>query len=271
MDDQYIPDMAALLKKQVGVEMRGSKDPLEARKGLIFWFANYNRGNGPVFSIRPTGLKRHVVTFKFGAYASACVEHIRLRASQEDLLLANAFLEQLGREYELKINGESFNRDWKITSELRIEATRKVSDRISRVSLIETVNLIMVPLVAALAELVGYEERAGEEEDVDPDEEGSISHVLRLKRERSQRNRLLCLSIHGDQCGVCKFSSSDVYGSDLGSIIEVHHIEPLGETEQPKAYNPKTDLIPLCPNCHRAIHKRRPAFTPSELRNLLLT
>lgn len=271
MDELYIPDITSLLEDKIGVEMRGSRDPLETRKGLIFWFANYNRGNGPVFSIRPTGLKRLVITFKFGAYAAACVDHTKSHASHEDFLLANAFFEQLDHEYDLRINGEPFGPNWEISSDLKIEATRKISERISRESIVETVNLVMVPIVASVAELVGYEERGIDAEEAVPDEEGSISHALTLKRERSMRNRLLCLSIHGDQCGVCEFQPSDLYGSDMPSILEVHHIEPLGEIEQPKAYDPKTDLIPLCPNCHRAIHKRRPAYTPAELKGLLRT
>ena len=46
-------------------------------------------------------------------------------------------------------------------------------------------------------------------------------------------------------------------------------IEPLADLDQPRAYDPSTDLIPLCPNCHRAIHRQTPTLSPDELRELL--
>ena len=78
-----------------------------------------------------------------------------------------------------------------------------------------------------------------------------------------------CLSIHGEICSVCGLNPKSVYGEVINSIIEVHHIEPLSEVAEARAYNPRTDLIPLCPNCHRAIHKRRPAYKPEELKGML--
>ncbi|WP_422678748.1 hypothetical protein [Christiangramia echinicola] len=38
-----------------------------------------------------------------------------------------------------------------------------------------------------------------------------------------------------------------------------------------KEYNvdPIRDLIPVCPNCHFMLHKRTPAFTIEELKNMI--
>ena len=33
--------------------------------------------------------------------------------------------------------------------------------------------------------------------------------------------------------------------------------------------NPKTDLIPLCPNCHAMVHKRKPAYSIEELKKFM--
>ena len=99
-------------------------------------------------------------------------------------------------------------------------------------------------------------------------EEGGSYLSTVARRERNPRNRLLCLQIHGDLCKVCGFNSSQFFPS-LESIIEVHHIEQLAELDHPKIYDPAKDLIPLCPNCHRAIHKKRPPYLPDELRDLL--
>ena len=56
-----------------------------------------------------------------------------------------------------------------------------------------------------------------------------------------------------------------IYGEGVG-VIEVHHLEPLALLVDPRAYNPETDLVPLCPNCHRAVHTQRPR--PIELEAL---
>ena len=128
----------------------------------------------------------------------------------------------------------------------------------------KTCEAILLPLISAIAELIGYEEeikdiiKAGEME-------GKIQKITIIKRERSKRNRLLCLRAHGDKCKICKFIPKLKYG-EIGSIIEVHHIQPLSLNSEVRSYDPTNDLIPLCPNCHRAIHKKRPTpYSPQEL------
>ena len=268
MDGHEVALIVTQISKSIGTGMRGSINASEARQGLSFWFDNYNRSNGPVFSIRPSGLKRHIVSLKFGAYASPCIKHIHDRATQDDYALAYAFMDQLESSFDLKINNSQHDHNWRVTHDFKVDVTRKVSDQHASADILETIHLIMVPLIASMAELIGCEDDETWTEESQADIEGSTALSLSKRRERSPRNRLLCLSIHGDQCGVCGFTT-DTYGSDLASILEVHHIEPLSEIEQPKAYDPKRDLIPLCPNCHRAIHKRKPALTPEALREMM--
>ena len=269
MDGLEVEFIVPQISKSLGILMRGAVNPSEARKCLSFWFDNYNRSNGPIFSIRPSGLRRHMVSLKFGAYASPCVKHILERITQSDYALAFAFFDQLDNSFDLKINGLKHDHNWQITHDFKVDVTRKVSDQHNSVDILETIQLIMVPLIASMAELIGYESDAALAKEGQTGVEGNIVLSLSERRERNPRNRLLCLTIHGDQCSVCGFTTIDAYGSKLTSILEVHHIEPLSEIEQPKAYDPKRDLIPLCPNCHRAIHKRKPALTPEELREMM--
>jgi hypothetical protein len=35
--------------------------------------------------------------------------------------------------------------------------------------------------------------------------------------------------------------------------------------------NPIKDLISVCTNCHAMLHKRKPAYSPEEIRNQILT
>ena len=79
----------------------------------------------------------------------------------------------------------------------------------------------------------------------------------------------MCLLFHGRECKICKFKTDKVY-KNVEDIIEVHHIEPLSELNKPKIYDPIHDLIPLCPNCHAAIHKAKVGtYTPDELKKFM--
>lgn len=268
MEKKVTETIALQLNKLLGVKMAGSVNIRGPRQGLTFWFENYTRSNGPTFTIRPYGLKRHKVSVSFGSYAAPCIRHIQERATDDDYALARALLSQLNESYELSINDAQLQQDWTVAAELKISATRKVSDPRAQENIEETVHLIMAPLVAAIAELIGYEEEIIPQF-VDSNIEGEIKKSLSSRRERSRRNRLLCLSVHGERCKICGFTTSKVYGKEITSIIEVHHIEPLADIQEPKPYNPKTDLIPLCPNCHRAIHKRIPPYHPEELGKII--
>ena len=209
------------------------------------------------------------MSLKFGTYASPCIKHIHDRATQDDYALAYAFMDQLESSFDLKVNDLQHNHNWQVTHDFKVDVTRKVSDQHASADILETIHLIMVPLIASMAELIGCEDDEALTEENLPDIEGSTTLSLSTRRERSSRNRLLCLSIHGDHCGICGFTTVDTYGSELASILEVHHIEPLSEIEHHRAYDPKKDLIPLCPNCHRAIHKYKPALTPEKLREMM--
>ncbi len=65
------------------------------------------------------------------------------------------------------------------------------------------------------------------------------------------------------------FNFNNIYGQELASnFIEVHHIKPLSQHEG--TVNPETDLVPVCPNCHRMLHRyRNKTLTIDELKNIL--
>ena len=90
--------------------------------------------------------------------------------------------------------------------------------------------------------------------------------------ERHSLNRAACLDIHGYRCRVCKFDFAVTYGELGKEFIHVHHLHPVATMQADTVVNPKTDLIPVCPNCHAMLHKGCPTDsprTPDELRTLL--
>ncbi|MED4210801.1 EVE domain-containing protein [Priestia megaterium] len=77
------------------------------------------------------------------------------------------------------------------------------------------------------------------------------------KYERDPKNRKKAIEIHGLNCYVCGFNFEEAYGERGRDFIEIHHIKPLSSLKEAVAINPKTDLVPLCANCHRMIHRRK--------------
>lgn len=84
------------------------------------------------------------------------------------------------------------------------------------------------------------------------------------KYERNPRNRADAIKIHGTKCMVCGFDFEKMYGEYGRYFIEVHHVKPLYGFEKEEVVNPLTDLVCLCSNCHRMIHRKRDAILSVE-------
>ena len=97
--------------------------------------------------------------------------------------------------------------------------------------------------------------------------EGARIVAQHIRYERNPANRRAAIMAQGTVCRICGFDYNKAYGADLAAdYIEVHHIKPLYEGEQ--QVDPKTDLIPICANCHRMLHRRRKDnVSIEELRN----
>jgi predicted HNH restriction endonuclease len=96
--------------------------------------------------------------------------------------------------------------------------------------------------------------------------EGSRAMRVHIAIERSAGVRRAALAIHGPKCQVCGFSFSKTYGKIGAGFAEVHHLEPFKNVRSAKFVNPATDVVVLCANCHRMVHRRDPPLTPNELR-----
>lgn len=99
--------------------------------------------------------------------------------------------------------------------------------------------------------------------------DGGRVEVVMSRVERDPRARRDCLAHYGPTCVVCDMRFADRYGPEFKRGIHVHHLIPLSESSSPREVDPVRDLRPLCPNCHAAVHQRKPPYTPDELRALL--
>lgn len=90
----------------------------------------------------------------------------------------------------------------------------------------------------------------------EPRKDGTVKEYYGKRYERIPANRQKAIEIHGTTCFVCGFNFSAVYGDRGEGFIEVHHIMPLYQAEEAQYINPSTDLLPVCSNCHRMIHRK---------------
>lgn len=101
-------------------------------------------------------------------------------------------------------------------------------------------------------------------------EEGRKILYYTTRYERNPKLRLEAIRLHGCVCAVCEFDFGKKYG-DLGKdFIEVHHTKPLHTLEEEKIVSAADDLVCLCANCHRMIHRKRNAvLTVEQLKEIV--
>lgn len=270
-----LAEKQALIRREVeegtGAAVCLEEDRSGVQTAIRLWFADLQRSHSPIVTLRPTGLHRFEAKLTFGNFAAVTIRQMQ-QASAEELQLARALVASVAASADLKVGNGQTTDDWMIDngSFTIVAEKRDIDSRFDDDSVAETCRELVIPVLAAMAELYGYDPV---EETAPPDQEALIEGAVKLavirRRERNPRNRLLCLRIHGAVCKICSLDPGELY-ADAGGIIEVHHLQPLFLAGEPRPYDPATDLIPLCPNCHRAVHTRRPVpWTPAELRGKL--
>lgn len=102
--------------------------------------------------------------------------------------------------------------------------------------------------------------------------EGKLFVRQHLTRERSlamRQRKIDRVRAEGRplSCAACGFDFEETYGERGEGYIECHHIVPLHTAGERTTR--LHDLVLVCSNCHRMIHRRSPWLTPAELEELL--
>ena len=102
----------------------------------------------------------------------------------------------------------------------------------------------------------------------EPLTEGKIRQVSLTIHERNRKYRQICLAEHGYVCAACGMDFEKFYGEIGREFIEVHLLERIADTDGEHEIDPKTDMVPLCSNCHSMIHRKKGGkpFTLDELK-----
>ena len=99
--------------------------------------------------------------------------------------------------------------------------------------------------------------------------EGEQNNFTGSKYERNPKARKACLAYHGTACMICGMDFEKAYGPAFAGKIEVHHIVPLHQIGETYVVDPIHDLVPVCPNCHTAIHSKEDGvYTIEEMKSL---
>lgn len=137
----------------------------------------------------------------------------------------------------------------------------------------QAVHAAIPPLLYAAARI---DTKKGREPFLWPSEDNAreIIEGLRMsvqvsRIERNPTARRKCIKLFGTTCSVCGFDFERVYGSIGSGFIHVHHLNPLASAQGRRTVNPRSDLRPVCPNCHEMLHRRNPPFGIDEMKSML--
>lgn len=148
------------------------------------------------------------------------------------------------------------------------ESTAVSQDFVGQHTLEDTLDKVLASLAGEAPDC----ERGSGQPQHQPDTfvEGTSTTMTLDRYERSRSARQTCLAAHGTSCAICGFDFGKTYGPAFAGIIQVHHIVPVSERGGLYEVDPVRDLIPVCPNCHVALHsKPGGTYTPDELRSIL--
>lgn len=90
-----------------------------------------------------------------------------------------------------------------------------------------------------------------------PSKEGKEKTRIQTYYERRPKLRAAAIEFHGTTCKICSFDFGKKYGQIGEGYIEIHHLIPHFSVKGEHDVDPKIDLVPVCSNCHRMIHKRK--------------
>jgi predicted HNH restriction endonuclease len=112
-------------------------------------------------------------------------------------------------------------------------------------------------------------------------EEGSTAEVRGTILKRSRILRKMAVAHFSDvngsiSCSGCGLNAENVYGAGARGLIEIHHLKPLflrkGWQVRSSVREALRYVVPLCPNCHRVVHRDKSRCLPIfELRRMVET
>jgi 5-methylcytosine-specific restriction protein A len=182
--------------------------------------------------------------------------------------------ETAGEQINVAINGDASsdcinNVDrW---SKVEVDVARRFPASSQPADLMATALQVTSTCLSLVLTLTGTEEAGltSSDNSVSGLPEGAKLRVEVNRYERSPVNRVACIEHYGLNCQCCGFDFQKVYGQLGEGYIEVHHRTPVSQLGPGYLVDPIEDLIPLCANCHAAVHRNDPPVTVQDLKTLM--
>jgi 5-methylcytosine-specific restriction protein A len=272
------------------IDTRELSNALTERFRLDLEATTEKESSGQKIIIHPIGIERTIsfrvefilgwrsvsATFIPGNYAASLVAGIK-SATPTQLAIFTIFSDSLkskGAEISLKLDSTrvdssaptSWPKDWAML-QLSMKKVGVVVEKTTGYNMAAFFPWAtgFIGLALALLPLVEEDELL-----INGKSEGSAYYRLSKQYERNRINRAACIEIHGMSCKLCGFNFGERFGELGYGFIHIHHVVPLSEMGGSYVLNPLTDLIPVCPNCHAMIHRRRPALGIEEVKNKIV-
>ena len=193
--------------------------------------------------MRPEGHDAEIISGRNDTYFSQKVRNLK----SHDTLLDAGLAEHIYRGYRITDKGRE------LVNKNREAMDYLIAARFDYASLAG-----MTGKLAAGGSAVPYDEIV---------EEGATVRVTTTTRVRSRKLRDAAVKhfMKDDgtiSCACCGFEFGRFYGSRFGEpCIEIHHLKPIFSyddvPEQQTIEEALKNLLPVCPNCHRAIHRNK--------------
>jgi 5-methylcytosine-specific restriction protein A len=257
---------AALVARRLGLPVNAA---LTADDRLVLTPTEINENDG--FSVEVhTSWRTAEARFLPGRFARPLIERMGTAGPQARAgfaALATAAAKQ--GKLSLRVNGTELatadSAPWPAhwqKLELVLKKQGVVFEELARAQIQQVLGDIIAPMFGMCIALIGIE-------DVDADNsalEGTPTEVISRRYERRPVNREICLSVRGRRCYCCNMDFGEAYGPLADGYIEVHHTTPASEMGPGYKINPVTELVPICSNCHSAVHLTIPARSVDEVK-----
>jgi len=259
------PDLTiveAKLKQGLGITPTFATEA-RSSSASVWRFLEFPRPEG--FSIRlleQLGVFRCVLSIdSFGSKYLAALNLVTASRWKEFAFASEKFLE-IGVEFEFLMNEDPFNyveppeEIWEFSILGRF--VRPSQPETDAAFLLKAITEIFADLVTSGMGWVQEDFRV----------EGAKHSRNATFYERSPVNRRLAIEIHGVTCAVCEFNFEEFYGPQGEGVVEIHHKTPVHLMKNVAVVDPRTDLVPLCSNCHTMVHRRDPPIKIEDLKQL---
>ncbi len=189
--------------------------------------------------MRPSGIDAEILSGRNDTYFSQKVRNLR----SHDTLVAPGYAEYADKGYVITPLGRDFVKErmeslrYLLSSDFDYEDVRERLDDVTD------------------GKVIPYDELVSE---------GESMTVTAAVYERSRKLRDAAIDHYSRDgvltCDCCGFEFGSFYGDKYGSsCIEIHHIKPIfmyeGRSEVQTIREALDNLMPVCPNCHRTIHR----------------